>query len=140
MARFIPARAVFGCLLALFPLFLQAMHIIGGEITYECLGEITPGVNRFRFTMKIYRDCNGGGADFDKPAQMAIYRGTLSANTLFEDFCVAGQGACNVGTFDDFRVVPDTPECVKDIPNRCVEQGTYVFTKDLSISQNAAVC
>jgi len=138
MARFIPARAVFGCLLALFPLFMQAMHIIGGEITYECLGEITPGVNRFRFTMKIYRDCNGGGADFDKPAQMAIYRGTLSANTLFEDFCVAGQGACNVGTFDDFRVVPDTPECVKDIPNRCVEQGTYVFTKDLPILQNAS--
>ena len=38
----------------------QAAHIIGGEITYVCLGN-----NEYEFTMKIYRDCASTGAQFD---------------------------------------------------------------------------
>ncbi|MEY3247118.1 MAG: hypothetical protein RIT39_787 [Bacteroidota bacterium] len=32
----------------------QASHILGGEITYRCLGN-----GLFEFTIKVYRDCNG---------------------------------------------------------------------------------
>ena len=31
---------------------LQAKHIIGGVLSYECLGD-----GNYRFTMKMYRDC-----------------------------------------------------------------------------------
>ena len=44
-------------------------HIIGGEITYECLGG-----GDFRFQMNVYRDCAGSGASFDNPAVITIYR------------------------------------------------------------------
>lgn len=33
---------------------VQASHLMGGEITWECLS-----TGRYIFTMKIYRDCNG---------------------------------------------------------------------------------
>jgi len=32
----------------------KASHILGGEITYRCLGN-----GLFEFTIKVYRDCNG---------------------------------------------------------------------------------
>ncbi|HTN17541.1 MAG TPA: hypothetical protein VL092_07675, partial [Chitinophagaceae bacterium] len=32
-----------------------ASHIVGGEITYVCLGG-----NRYKITISIYRDCLGG--------------------------------------------------------------------------------
>ena len=49
----------------LLPDYTYAKHIIGGEITYEYLGDVGSTAKRWRFTMKIYRDCNSnGGADF----------------------------------------------------------------------------
>ncbi|MDX2135426.1 MAG: PKD domain-containing protein [Saprospiraceae bacterium] len=126
---------LFAWLLVL-PAGLQGMHIIGGEITYVCEGEISPGVNRYRFTMKVYRDCFGGGADFDKPAYLAIYRGSYTVNSLFAEFCVAGTSSmCNQGQYTQFQVIPDTPDCVARVPRVCVEQAEYVFTRDLPISQ-----
>ena len=64
------------------PETLFARHIIGGEITYRYLSTNAQGDNRYEFTMKIYRDCFGGGAGFDNPAEMAIYRGTYASNVL----------------------------------------------------------
>src|SRR5690554_937081 len=52
----------------------QARHIIGGEITYECIGRDTiNNTVRYRFTLKLYRDCFGGGAEFDTPADIGIF-------------------------------------------------------------------
>jgi len=45
-----------------------AAHIIGGSISYVCLGN-----GEYEFTLFIYRDCNGGGADFDDPAPISVY-------------------------------------------------------------------
>lgn len=107
------------------PINLLARHIIGGEITYRCLGEIVPGTTRFAFTMKVYRDCQGGGAPYDNPAEFAIYKGTESNNSLFKSFAV--------GNPDITNIVPLPPDCVSDIPNVCVEQGIYTFEQDLPI-------
>ena len=61
-------------MIALFGLFLLspfgaiAKHIIGGEITYVCLGDGTvAGTKKYRFTMHIYRDAKPGtgGAPLD---------------------------------------------------------------------------
>ena len=105
------------------PLSLLARHIIGGEITYQCLGEVVAGTTRFRFTMKVYRDCFGGGAPFDDPAQFAIYRGTYSTNSLFREFAI--------GSPDIQSIVPTPPDCVSNVPSVCVEQGVYTFIQDL---------
>lgn len=109
------------------PEWLLARHIIGGEITYEFLTEVSPGRNRYRFTMKIYRDCFGGGAGFDDPAQMAIYRGSYSTNVLQEQFAI----------FDPVitKLVPVPPPCVSSLPNVCVEEGVYVFERVLDVQQ-----
>jgi gliding motility-associated-like protein len=110
----------------LYPLYVEAKHIIGGTIYYECLGETSPGNKRFRFTMKVYRDCQGGGAAFDDPAEFAIYRGSSTANVRQEGF--------KVGLLMFTKLIPDTPQCVQKIPNVCVEEATYVFERVLSVS------
>ncbi len=108
------------------PLAVEARHIIGGEITYECLG-IGPNNSRnYRFTMKVYRDCNGSGAEFDDPAQFAIYQGTYTNNSEFSTFSVNIQSAT--------RLIPDTPNCVQNIPFVCVEQAIYSFNVNLPVS------
>jgi hypothetical protein len=116
------------------PFWLFGNHIIGGHISYTCEGLASPGVNRYRFVMTIYRDCNSGGSDFDLPAQMAIYKGTEQANTLFDDFCISGINNCLNGNFERFRLVPDTPLCSNPLPATCIEVGVYTFTKALPIS------
>lgn len=113
--------------LAFLPYFVAAMHIIGGEITYEFLGQTSAG-NRYRFTMYIYRDCNGGGAQFDNPANFAIYRGTYQTNILVEEF--------RVGSPSITPITPVPPECISSIPNVCVEQGIYTFERTLPVVVN----
>ena len=69
-----------------------SMHIIGGDLTYEFVSEVSPGVNRYEFILTVYRDCNGGGAPFDAEASIAIYRGNISAGVLVDDFMIARGG------------------------------------------------
>ena len=39
---------------------VNATHIMGGEITWECIKDPTdPNVGDYIFTMKLYRDCDG---------------------------------------------------------------------------------
>ena len=49
------------CIMSLF--FIQnvnATHIMGGEITWECIKDpASPDVGKYIFTMKLYRDCDG---------------------------------------------------------------------------------
>jgi gliding motility-associated-like protein len=100
------------------------MHIIGGEITYEYLGAGTAAnTKKYRFTMKVYRDCNSGGAQFDDPAEFAIYQGTQTNNTLLSSF--------NVALGSSTEIVPVPPACVTQLPDVCVEQAIYTFVRDL---------
>ena len=50
------------------PLLIKGAHLIGGSLSYQCLGN-----NEYRFTLRIYRDCAGGGAAFDQTANLAVY-------------------------------------------------------------------
>jgi gliding motility-associated-like protein len=79
--------------------------------------------------MKIYRDCQGGGAQLDDPAEIAIYQGSQSINSLFASFMV---------NLDSHKhLIPDTPHCVDKIPTDvCVEEGIYIFNKTLPILIN----
>lgn len=104
---------------------IQARHIIGGEVTYEYIGTNAAGQNIYRFTMKIYRDCLGGGAGYDNPAQIAIYRGNINKSVLYEAFSVASPSIRSL--------TPVPPPCVTQLPVVCVEEGIYTFTRALPV-------
>jgi len=49
-----------------------ATHLAGGELTYQCLGQNSNGLNRYRVNFILYRDCsNPANVNFD--ASVTIY-------------------------------------------------------------------
>lgn len=102
----------------------QAAHIIGGEITYVCLGN-----NQYEFTMKIYRDCASTGALFDS----ATGSQTVATITVYED----GSNFPFISTIElnppAITVIPPdvSNPCLIIPDNVCVEEGVYQFTLTL---------
>ncbi len=108
------------CLLFFFYLLLSvegyATHIIGGEITYQYLGN-----NNYKITLKVYRDCNTGQAPFDDPAVLGVFN---------------GQGALlstiNLGNPTVLIIPPNLNNpCITIPPDVCVEQAIYNSTQNL---------
>ncbi len=89
-----------------------ARHIIGGVVYYECLGN-----GKYKFTMKIYRDCNGQGAPYDSDASISVYKGTMQnavfVNARMENF------------ISQSKVLPPDLPCISLPPNICVEEAIY---------------
>ncbi len=110
---------------------LYGRHIIGGVMTYECLGG-----NNYKFTLKIYRDCNCTMcADFDPDAFIAVYRcgqgtpcNSLNQNEWFTRLNVPLGSRSNIDA-------PDYPCLIP--PNVCVEEGIYEFTLNLPQSNQS---
>ncbi|MEM6396105.1 MAG: PKD domain-containing protein [Bacteroidota bacterium] len=128
------------CFTALDTLF--GRHIIGGELTYECLGVNASDTTLmdYRFTMTVYRDCStdGGpnqGAGFDSDSgsptptligTVTIYRGSSSIPFI---------ASIDLAQPDVADVLPDIGNpCLILPPNVCVERGIYVFERSLPIS------
>ncbi len=112
------------CFIALLtPSVLVAKHIVGGEITYTVVSK-TSTSNRYRFTMKIWRDCyTNGGAQLDGIAPIGIYRS--NSNTVVESFGVP------LTRRTDRLPTPSIPCLIP--PDVCVEEGVYEWEKDLPI-------
>jgi len=55
-------------ILILFALQAKATHIVGGEMSYKCLGN-----DDYEITLKVYRDCLNGQTGFDKMAAVTTY-------------------------------------------------------------------
>lgn len=96
----------------------DAKHIIGGDMTYVCNGG-----GFYTVTLKVYRDCNSGGAQYDDPAFFGIYRGS----TLIGQREAFTQ---NVGT-----IAPDDNPCVEVSSPPCVQTATYTLS-NLSLPPN----
>jgi gliding motility-associated-like protein len=59
---------------------LEATHIVGGVMSYECLGfNTTNNTITIRITLRVYRDAINGQAPFDNPANVGVYAGTSLA-------------------------------------------------------------
>ena len=58
--------AFMGCLL--FSNKSYASHIIGGEMTYVCIGD-----NQYEVSLTVYRDCLSGDTDFDDTVSISIF-------------------------------------------------------------------
>lgn len=100
---------------------IHATHIVGGELTYECLGN-----NDYRITLKVYRDCFNGQAPFDDPAPLGIYDGS---GNLFTTLDLVFPGSANV---PPLLISP----CLIPPGNVCVEEAIYQGTINLPPSPN----
>lgn len=107
----------------------HATHIVGGELSYECLGfDAATQTGTYRITMKVYRDCNPNvTTDFDDPATIAIYAGSnqFTFNELSVPITTRSNIPCNTGN-----------PCLTCPTNVCVEQALYITT--VSLPYNAA--
>ena len=113
MIRFVTLISVL--LLSFSP--LHAAHLIGGDMSYTCLGN-----NQYEVTIRIYRDCAGGGAQFDANAFLSIYD---ASNNLIQTINVPKGPTVSISsnpTGDPCLVVP---------PNLCSEYADYVATVTL---------
>ncbi|MCE2823708.1 MAG: hypothetical protein LW693_14975 [Saprospiraceae bacterium] len=59
---------LFWAVLVCLPGTIHATHIVGGEITYRCLGGQT-----YQVQLTVYRDCYNGRPPFDDPAIVGVY-------------------------------------------------------------------
>ncbi len=108
-----------------------ARHIVGGEVTYRCLGDGSAGQRRYEVKVYLYRDCASGGALFDSAPgssgafEMTIFRGRVNIGTV---------EIPNGGLVIDKLPVDLSNPCIVFPPNICVQRGVYTTTISLPIS------
>ncbi len=108
----------------LVPALVHASHMIGGDITYRCLGG-----NDFEVTITLYQDCLYGepvAIQQDNPAQYAIY-------TSSDPAILYTSG--NVSAFSTETVPPNfNNACINNFPNTCMRKQVFKFTVNLAPS------
>ncbi|MEM1119023.1 MAG: PKD domain-containing protein [Bacteroidota bacterium] len=118
-------------LLLLFIIFgnfqAESKHIIGGEITYVCNGS-----GEYDFTMRIYRDCAGGGACFDSDFTCP-FDFIIATVTIFAGETAIGRIELDQPVITEIDPVLSNP-CLIAPPNVCVEEGIYRFSAILPSS------
>ncbi len=124
MVNYAPIKhAIAVVLVLLLPTGLQAKHIIGGVMTYACLGNDT-----YEITLKVYRDGNCTDcADFDAQAFIAVYNcsGNCAGETQGAPFLEIDAPLISVTDVER----PDYPCLIP--PNVKVEEGLYRFELQL---------
>jgi len=125
LCKKIIAILVIGIAFLLMPqVSLQANHLVGGELTYECIGG-----NQYRVNLVIYRDCYSDGAQFDNPA--AIFLRDDGGNYLEYDGFYRIPIDFNAN--DTLRIpVNDEDICSDNIPDVCVSRAVYTTVLDIA--------
>ncbi len=98
-----------------------AAHIVGGEITYECMGN-----GSYIFTLTVYRDCASGGADFDSFGQSNI-AGTVS---IYDGTDLITNITLDTPTVESVPPIISNP-CLEVPENLCVQRAVYTFEEFL---------
>lgn len=94
-----------------YPTLNFAFHIVGGEITYQCLSG-----NNYQIRLTVYRDCYCTGcAEFDNPAYIAVYDNTSNGYIKL---------AVPMPTAE--YISPPEIICAETLPDICVHQVEYV--------------
>lgn len=127
MRKGLSAIIIFG--LGLLPIGLAARHIIGGVMTYECLGQ-----GSYEFTLKVYRDCNCTNcANFDNVARIAVYNcdGDCAGESQARPFAIANPPIMQVRSVEE----PSYPCLIP--PDVCVEEGIYRWRMTLPVSSKS---
>ena len=109
---------------------LEARHIVGGEVTYRCIGQPSATTREYEIRVYVYRDCASGGALFDSQ----IGSSSLFEMTVFEGSrVVRTPQITSRGLVIDAIPVDLTNPCIVFPPNICVERGVYTTTLVLPI-------
>lgn len=103
------------CLFLVFSWFspVSATHIVGGEITYKCLGN-----NEYEITLIVYRDCYTGIPPFDDPASIGVFDSNW--NLVIDDLLVPLDPLSN----DTLPIILSDP-CLTVPPDVCAHGTTY---------------
>lgn len=105
-------------LAACFPFISRASHMIGGDVTYRCLGG-----NNFEITITLFQDClygEPGALSQDNPAYYSIFSGT---NLVRAD---------SVSALSTEIVDPNfSNACINNYPNTCMRKQVFRFTQNL---------
>lgn len=97
---------------------LSATHIIGGEISYQCLGN-----NKYKVALDVFRDCYFGQAPFDAPAHISVFN---EAGVFVNNINVAPLYT---------EIIPNNisnDPCLFPPPTICVEHARYEGTVTLN--------
>ena len=92
---------------------LQATHIVGAEMWYECLNAQT---NRYRITLKLYRDCLNGQAEYDPTVTIFAFQSNDPSQVRLFEFPL--QLPTNIPA-------PTWSQCVGSTYPLCIEEGIY---------------
>jgi PKD repeat protein len=97
---------------------LEATHIVGGDMTYRCLGN-----NQYEISLTVRRDCLNGnpGAQFDDPAAVGIFD---SRGFLVSQVANFGVLDMNLRLDDTLNDILDT-RCGLNGGDVCVHTTTY---------------
>jgi hypothetical protein len=91
-----------------------ASHIVGGEMSYVCLGN-----NDYQINLKVYRDCYNGLALFDNPTYISIFDGVGNVYTTIPIY-FPGSDTLSIGS-----------NCGSLPGNLCIEEATFTTTVNL---------
>ena len=100
---------------------LKATHIVGGELSYTCLGN-----NLYEIQFTIFRDCFNGSpqAWFDDPASIGVF--SAATNELVDEFQIP------LDPFLNDTLQPTlVSECLTIPPDVCVHTTTYTTVENL---------
>jgi gliding motility-associated-like protein len=106
-----------------------ARHIAGGEIFYEYVGPGgTPNTSIYNITLRLFRDCNSGGAQLDPTANIGIFDKFTSNGVVGSPFSV------NLDHIETIQKGGNVP-CIINPPIVCYQVGFYYFTVTLPNNQ-----
>lgn len=95
----------------------QSAHLVGGEISYTCSGN-----NDYRIKLRIYRDCAGGGAQFDADVDIAVYD---AFNNLVKEINIIKGPTVTLSASATGNPCESAP------PSSCTEYADYIITDNL---------
>ncbi|MBS1586809.1 MAG: gliding motility-associated C-terminal domain-containing protein [Bacteroidetes bacterium] len=94
---------------------VNASHIVGGDLTYRCLGN-----SRYQINIDIYEDCLTGqqsAIDEDDPAYVGIYTGVNFQNLFRFD---------SISLTERISVpVNFSNQCINNYPNTCLKRASF---------------
>ncbi len=95
---------------------IYATHIVGGEITYKCLGN-----NYYRIQLVIYQDCLNGeptAISQDTPAYVGIFTGAGEQTPYWADSIAPSSNISVPANFNN--------NCVNNPPTTCLRKVTFI--------------
>lgn len=113
-----------------------ATHIVGGGITYECLGTNSSGFTRYKISIEIFQDCLNGldvARREDNPAFIGIFSNDGDPGKSRIDSIGRNSGGDTIA-----NIVPPNfrNECVNNPPAVCLRR--LRFTKEFLLPPNSS--